>query len=204
MQLYYFETPNPRKPCSVARYLDSPVEYVRIDLAKGENKTPEFLAINPNGKVPALAVGEVKLWECPAIMMYLAQKAGSDLWPSEPEKQADVLRWLNWDTAHFSRHAQGLLFQRHIKPLFGLGDPDEAAIEEATGYFHQFGGVLNDHLKGRKYLLGDQLTIADFAVGSIMPTAKEAKLPMDDLPEITRWHEGMMALEGWANPFPST
>jgi glutathione S-transferase len=59
MKLYYFETANPRKLCAVAKYLGSPVEFVRFDLTQGENKTPEFLAINPNGKVPALADGEV-------------------------------------------------------------------------------------------------------------------------------------------------
>ena len=50
MKLYYFESPNPRKACAVAKYLNSPVEFVHVDLAKGENRTPEFLALNPNGK----------------------------------------------------------------------------------------------------------------------------------------------------------
>jgi glutathione S-transferase len=52
MKLYYSDTTNPRKACAVARYLNSPVEFVHIDLAKGEHKTPDYLAINPNGKVP--------------------------------------------------------------------------------------------------------------------------------------------------------
>ncbi|MGI9407247.1 MAG: glutathione S-transferase family protein, partial [Hyphomicrobiaceae bacterium] len=105
MKLFYFETPNPLKPCAVAKYLGSPVEFVRVDLGKGEQKDPAYLEVNPNGKVPALEDGDVKLWEAHSIMAYLALKAGSDLWPSDPMQQIQVMKWLNWDTAHFSRHA---------------------------------------------------------------------------------------------------
>lgn len=202
MQLYYYETPNPHKPSALARYLNSPVEFIRVDLANGENKTPEYLAINPNGKVPALVDGDTKLWECPAIMIHLAVKAGSDLWPSDVASQIDVIRWLNWDTAHFSRHAGTLLFNNYIKPNFGMGDPDTAAVEESSGFLRQFAGVLDNHLQGRDYILGDRLTVADFAVGSFLPSAKLGKLPLEGLEQIERWHNSLMQLEGWRNPFP--
>lgn len=68
MKLYYFETPNARKPCAVAKYLGSPVEFVRVDLTRHEQKQPAFLAVNPNGRVPALEDGDFKLWESHAIM----------------------------------------------------------------------------------------------------------------------------------------
>ena len=74
MKLYYFETINPQKACAVARYLNSPVEFVRVDLAKGQHKSPDYLAINPNGKVPALVDGDTKLWESNAIMCHLAAR----------------------------------------------------------------------------------------------------------------------------------
>lgn len=203
MKLYYFETPNPRRPCAVAKYLNSPVEFVRIDLGKGENKTPELLAVNPNGKVPALSDGDVKLWEGNAIMVYLADKAGSDLWPKDSASQIEIMRWFNWDTAHFSRHAATLFFENHIKAVFGLGEPDAAAIEEATGFFKRFAGVLDDHLEGRDWMVGDHLTVADFGVGAMLPTAQEARLPMDDFKQISRWHDGLMELPAWRNPFPA-
>ncbi len=99
MKLYYFETPNPRKPCAVAKYLESPVELVRIDLSKGEHQTPEYLAVNPNGKVPALLDGDLKLWESHAIMAHLAVQAGSDLWPSASQQQIEVLSFDGLDDA---------------------------------------------------------------------------------------------------------
>jgi glutathione S-transferase len=111
MKLYYFETSNPRKACAVARYLNSPVEFVRVDLMKGEHKSPDYLAVNPNGKVPALVDGNVRLWESTAIMIHLSNRAGSDLWPRDPARQADTVRWLVWDAAHFSRHASTLYFE---------------------------------------------------------------------------------------------
>ena len=61
MKIFYAETINPRKVCAVARYLDLPVDFVPVDLSKGEHRTPEYLAINPNSKVPALEDGNVRL-----------------------------------------------------------------------------------------------------------------------------------------------
>lgn len=202
MKLYYFETPNARKACAVARYLGSPVEFVRVDIAKGEQKQPEFLAINPNGKVPVLENGEATMWESPAIMCYLAQKAGSDLWPSDGAKQVEAIRWLSWDTAHFSRHAGRLFWERYVKPSFGIGEPDPDQIEDAEGFFKQFAGVLNDHLKGRDYILGDKLSIVDFAMACHLPMAEQSGLPLDGYGEIKRWHGKMMELPAWREPFP--
>ena len=71
MKLYYAETMNPRKVCALAKYLGLPVEFVRVDLRKGEQHTPDFLAVNPNGKVPVLVDGDLVLWESTAIMARL-------------------------------------------------------------------------------------------------------------------------------------
>jgi glutathione S-transferase len=202
MKLYYFETPNGRKPCAVAKHLSVRVEYVRVDLSKGQQRQPDFLATNPNGKIPALEDGDVKLWEAHAIMCYLAYKAGSDLWPKSDLEKIDLIRWLNWDTAHFSRHAGRLFFERVIKPHFGIGEPNPTEIQDATGYFKQFAAVLNEHLKGRKYILGSHLTVADFALGAFLPHAKEAQMPLDDCGEIRRWHDSLMELPAWRQPFP--
>jgi len=203
MKLYYFETLNPRKTCAVARYLKSPVEFVRVDLSKGESRRPEYLAINPNGKVPALTDGDTRLWEADAIMGHLARAAKSDLWPAE-DQQIELMRWLSWNAHHFTRHAGALYFQYIIKPKFGLGSPDPKAIEEATGFFKQFAGVLNDHLGGHKFLLGDALTIADFSVGVTLPYAEQAKLPVGEFPNVMRWHDRMNELPAWREPFPAT
>ena len=135
-------------------------------------------------------------------MCYLAHKAGSDLWPTDA-RQFDVIKWLSWDTAHFSRHGGMLYFQNFIKGRFGMGDPDAAAVEEAMGYFKQFAAVLDNHLKGRDYLVGDALTVADFAVSVMLPYAAEAQLPLDGLSEIRRWQDTLNQLPAWRDPFPN-
>jgi len=203
MKLYYFETPNARKACVVAKYLGSPVEFVRIDLGKGAQKAPEFLALNPNGRVPTLEDGDVTIWESPAIMIYLTQKAGSTLWPADMVSQANCVRWINWDTAHFSRHGSRLFWERVIKPMFDLGEPDQGEIDDATGYFTQFAGVLNDHLAGRDYLVGDQLSVADFHVASILSVAEPSQLPLDGFDEIKRWNDKLMEIPACRDPFPA-
>jgi glutathione S-transferase len=202
MKLYYMETLNPRKACAVARYLNSPVEFIRVDLAKGEQRRPEYLAINPNGKVPALEDGATKLWEADAIMCHLARAAGSELWPKDADRQIEVIRWLSWNANHFTRHAGSLYFEHLIKPHFGQGGPDGAVVEEATGFFKRFGAVLNDHLQGRKYLVGDTLSVADFAVGITLPYAEQAKIPLGEFPEVERWHARLNELPAWREPFP--
>lgn len=203
MKLYYSDTLNPRKACAVARYLNSPVEFVHVDLAKGEHKTPAFLAINPNGKVPAFSDGDLKLWEANAIMCYLAQKARSDLWPRDERGQIELTRWLTWNSEHFTRHAGELYFQYVIKSKFSLGEPDAAAVEEATGFWRRFAGVLNDHLRSRKYILGDTLTVADFSVGISLPYAERANIPVKEFPEVERWHARLNELPGWRDPWPA-
>jgi glutathione S-transferase len=203
MKLFYFDTLNPRKACAVARHLNSPVKFVHIDLAKGEHKTPDYLAINPNGKVPALLDGDLKLWESNAIMCHLARKAGSDLWPQDDARKIEITRWLTWNSEHFTRHAGKLYFEYLIKPKFGLGAQDDAGIKEATGFFKQFAGVLNDHLRGRKYILGDTLTVADFAVGITLPYADRANIPVKEFPNVERWHARLNELPAWREPFPA-
>jgi glutathione S-transferase len=204
MKLYYFETINGQKVCAVAKYLDAPVEYVRVDLAKGEHKSPAYLAINPNGKIPALMDGDTALWESNAIMCHLAHKAKSDLWPTDPVKQIEVLKWLSWNSEHFTRHAGTLYFNHVIKPKFGIGAPDEKAVEEAIGFARQFIAVLDRELEGRTFLLGDHLTVADFAVSVTLPQAETIKLPLQGFKNIARWKEQLEDIPAWREPFPST
>jgi glutathione S-transferase len=201
-RLYYAETINPRKACAAAKYLNSPVEFVRVELGKGEHKSAQFTAMNPNQKVPVLDVGTRTIWESNAIACFLARFAGSDFWPQD-ERQVELIRWLQWDSLHFLPAAGPFYFEHVIKPMLGIGEPDPAALEEPARNFRRFGAVLNEHLKGRKYLLGDVLTAADFAVGITLPYAKAAHIPVAEFPEIERWHDRLNELPAWREPFPA-
>ena len=202
MKLYYAETLAPRKTCAVAKYLGLSMEYAFVDLTKGEQSKPGYLAINPNGKVPCLVDGERIIWEADAIISLFAQRAESDLWPDD-DRQIDVLRWFSWNNHHFYPHAAALYFESIIKPVFGLGGPDPSKVAAEQGLFRKSARVLDQQLKGRKWLLGDGLTIADFSVAIALPYAKRAALPLDEFPEVQRWHDQLNAIEAWRNPFPA-
>lgn len=201
MKLYYDTTINPRKACAVARHLGLPVELVHVQLAKGEHKQPGFLALNPNGRLPVLQDGALVLWEANAIMCHLAIAAGSELWPRDPAAQVEVQRWLSWDAFHFMPHGGTLYFENLVKPAIGLGSPDSTVVQRAAQGFETSAAVLEQHLAGRDYLLGDALSVADFAVSAAFPWAEEARLPLESFPAVRRWHARLAALEGWRNPF---
>jgi glutathione S-transferase len=202
VNLHYFETINGRKACAVARHLGAPVTFVRVDLGKGEAQRPEFLALNPNGKVPVLDCGDGRVvWESNAIMCELARRAGSDLWPQD-DRQIDVVRWLAWNSEHFTRAAGRFYFEHIIKPAFNLGAPDETALSEAHKDVRRYGAVLDDHLRGRRFLVCDHLSVADFAVAVTLPYAADAKLPVDGFSAIACWHDRLAELDAWRQPFP--
>ena len=201
MRLYYAQTLNPRKACALARHLQIPVEFVPVNLGRGEHRTPAFLAMNPNGKVPVLQDGELVLWESNAIMCHLSNVAGADLWPRDQRAQIEVLRWLSWDAAHFTRHGGTLYFEYLVKPAIGMGAPDPVAVKAATGMFTASAAALEAHLTHRKYLLGEDLTVADFAVGAALPYAQGAKIPIEPFPAVVEWHERLNRLTAWRDPF---
>jgi glutathione S-transferase len=202
MELYYFEAMSPRKACAVARYLDAPVEFIWLDPRKGDHKAPNFLSINPNGKLPVLVDGDTIVWEANAVMCYLARSVGSDLWPQD-ERQIDVIRWFSWDAAHFTRYTGMLYFEHIIKPRFNIGPADATVVDEALKMFRQFGRVLDDHLAEREYLVGAALTVADFAVACTLPYAENARIPLAEFPAMQRWHARLSMLPAWRQPFPA-
>jgi glutathione S-transferase len=201
VKLYYSDVLAPRKTCALIKYLKTPVEFVYLDLQKGEHKKPAYLALNPNGKVPTLVDGDKALWEADAILCYLAKQAGSDLWP-EDDHQPEVISWFSWNSQHFIKSGGMLYFEFVIKKRFNIGPPDNAVVEKAIRDFRAQAAVLNNHLKSRKWLVGDKLSVADFSVAVTLPYAGQASMPLDDFPEVRRWHDQLNALEAWREPFP--
>ena len=202
MKLYVNDlSPNSRKVTSVANHLKLDCDIETLDFAKGENRAPEFLAINPNGKLPALQDGDFNLWESNAIMGYLCSKVDTDLWP-KTNARYDISRWMNWELAHWGRWISSYGFETFLKGMFGLGEPDEAAMAEAAGFISRFGKVLDDHLSDKSFLVGDTLTIADFAVGSHLSYRIPAKLPLDDFKNILAWEARLLEVPAWRDSAP--
>src|SRR5271166_4644080 len=155
MKLYHNPlSPNVRRVRLTAAVLGLELEEKKLDFAKGEHKNPEYLALNPNGAVPTLVDGDFVLTESRAIMQYLAsKKPESGLLPRDEAARADVLRWQFWDAAHFSPQLGTFTFQKIIKPMTGLGDPDQGKIDEALTNFRRYAGVLDKRLEGKRYVV---------------------------------------------------
>ena len=184
---------------ALGNHLDLGCEIVPIDLGKGDQRTAGYVARNPNMKMPMLEDNGFVLWESNAILFYLAtRRLDRGLWPADPRQQADIVRWLAWQSAHWDAESLGMIaFEKSSKMVLGLGPPDPAFIARGEQNFLRFAGVLNTSLAGRQWLTGDTLTIADFSVAGMVPSAQRSSLPLRDFPEICRWHARIAELPGW-------
>lgn len=191
-------SPRSFKVLAVASHLGLEYDLVFCDLTKGEQRRAEFGAINPNHKLPALEDGDFKLWESNAIIQYLAsRKPEAGLMPADERARAIVAQWMSWESTTWDPAIAILAFERGVKGLLGLGAPDPAEIEKGTQRVNAAFAILEAHLKGRKFVCGDQLTLADFALGSALVLEQMAQLPIAPYAEIKRWGAQLAVLPAW-------
>jgi glutathione S-transferase len=205
MKLYINKlSPNVRRVRLTAAVLGLKLEEISLDFTKGEHKTPEYLALNPNGAVPTLTDGDFVLAESRAIMQYLAsKKPESGLLPKDEQARADITRWQFWDASHFSPQVGTLVFQKMLKPMFGMGEPEAAKIEEALVNIQRFGAVLDKHLEGKSYVVGGALTLADLTLASTLMYSKQVDFPLAQFPNMQAWFNRITELDAWKQSDPS-
>lgn len=150
----------------------------------GSNKTPEFLAINPNGRVPAIRDGEFCLFESLAINLYLARKHGGETAPKDLEEEGLAYQWSLWAANEVEAHALTALQHGSMLPEAERDAEKAAAATEALG--RPF-AVLEQSLSGRPYLLGDRFTVADLNVAAVASWAKLAKMDLSGWPNLADW-----------------
>lgn len=184
IKLYAWCTPNGYKPIILLEELGLDYELVPVNLGEGAQMRPEYLAINPNGKIPALTEvvdgEEIKVFESGAILIHLAERGGRFL-PASGQARAEVLSWLMFQMAG-------------IGPNFGqahhfrnLDDPDPYAVKRFTREAARLAGILDRRLADRPYLGGDY-SIADMAVWPWLRRPDFFGLDMDALPHLRDWH----------------
>lgn len=193
---------NCRRVLATADHLGIDIDVIEPNFGAGEHKSAAFLALNPNGKVPVLVDGGLKLWESNAIIQYLADSKPTDFFPSDPKARANQVRWQFWEANHLSRGTGGLTFEKVFKPFVLKQESDEAAVESATKTFHQFAPVLNGQLEGLAFIAGDKLTLADFSVGANFSYAGPAGFPLENYPHIRQWLDRLDGVAAWKNTAP--
>jgi len=206
MKLHYVVgSPNCRKVHAVINHLGLKVDFEYLDFFSGELKAGEYLGINPNGMVPALQDGKLKLWESNAIMQYLADQApANSLYPEDAQARADVHRWQCWELAHFNKALGVLSFETVAKPNFLKMAPDADAVSWSTRELARHAPVLDASLKGRKYLVGNDVTLADYSVAHLEGFKDIAPFDWKPYPHLNAYFERMRAVPHWSKTAPAS
>ena len=179
----------------MCRELGIPYEHVEVHFADGSNQTPEFLAVNPNGKIPAIDDDGFCLWESMAINIYLAKKHGSALMPSDLRQEMQVLQWSFWVMTEVEKPLLTVMLQRLQLPegspaakyLRERNPKDPAVEKQALEALEKPLSILEQQLAGRDYILGAQFTVADINVASVLSWALTGKLDLSTRPNVQQW-----------------
>lgn len=169
-----------------ARELGIPFEH--IDLGWDQLKSPEFLAINPNGKFPGCVDGELKLFESLAINLYLAKKYGTgELYPVNVEDEARTFQWTLWAATEVEPNALPSL-------LVALGfSQDAVGAAAAAERLKAPLKVLDDSLNGRDWLVGNRFSVADLNVASVVAMARYGRIDISYAPNVVAWLDRCLA-----------
>ncbi|KMS50624.1 glutathione S-transferase [Sphingobium cupriresistens LL01] len=189
MQLFTWQTPNGRKISIMLEELGLGYELRPINILKDEQFSPDFLAKNPNNKIPVIVDPdgpggeELVLFESGAILVYLAQKYRSELLPSDPRAQAITLQWLMFQMGgvgpmlgqlhHFRRYAQD----------------QEYSLGRYQKEVERIYGVLNKRLQDSAYIAGDGYTIADIATYPWLARNPLHNIDLEKVPNLKRWYD---------------
>ncbi len=194
IDLYSASTPNGWKASIMLEELGLPYELRRVDISKGEQKAPDYLKINPNGRIPAIVdrdEGDFAVFESGAIMLYLAEKTGK-LIPGDRKGRSVVIQWLMFQMAGIGP-MQG---QAHVF-LHSAPETIPYAIERYQNETRRLYGVLNTRLAASPYLAGGEFTLADIANWTWIWFHGFAGIPLEDFPALKRWFDELEARPGF-------
>lgn len=169
----------------LAKELGIDYENIPVDFATGETRQPAYLAINPNGHVPAIDDDGLILWESMAINLYLAKKYGlGTLYPAALDGEARAWQWSFWAMTELERPVLTAMFNRAIYPE---DKRDAAAADRAEKELQHPFGVLESAVSGTPYLLGGDFTVADLNVAAVLSWARPARLDFTPFPKAADW-----------------
>jgi len=166
--------------------------YEREDVGRQFNntQTPEYLAKNPNAKVPTLVDGEVIIWESNTILRYLATKAKSPLYPADPAKRTHVERWMDWQLASLNNPYLAMFREAKLEPA--KRSADFPAQQKDLGA--QL--AILDKTMG-KWVAGEEMTIADICLGPIVYRCLRFGVELPELPNIKKWDAAISSREAF-------
>jgi glutathione S-transferase len=182
----YSQSGNCYKIRLTAALLGLPIERREYDIQKGETRTPEFLAnVNPNGRIPVLQIGDRFIPESNAACFYLAD--GTDLIPDDRFDRADMLRWMFFEQYNHEPNVATLRFWMVFLGEEKLSDPQRAMLPGKREAGAAALKLMDEHLAGRHFFVGDRLSLADVALYAYTHVAEEGGFDLSAYPEVSRW-----------------
>lgn len=183
----------PQSSASGARWaleeLGLSYEYVKLDNAKREHRTPEYLAINPNGKVPTLVDGDAVIWESNSILRYICNKQGGHaLYPSDPVARSQVERWMDWQLASLNNPYLGI-FKETKKPAAERGASWATDAKELKTQLD----ILEAGMGGQPWLAGQAMSLADICLGPIVHRCLDFPVELPGLASLRAWRDKVTA-----------
>jgi glutathione S-transferase len=167
-------------------------EWIKVDVTKGEQKSPEYLSLNPFGQVPLLIDGETMLADAQAILVYLARQYGGDRWlPLEPLPLAQIVRWLSITAGEIRQGPE------HARLYHLFDTATNINIDRAQQKSEYILTQLNQHLSTHTWLEFERPTIADIAVFPYVALARDGKIDLDVYPHVLTWIERVKQLPGY-------
>lgn len=178
------------RPLWMLEELGVPYELVRVDYKDKSTRKPEYLAINPNGRIPAICDGDIVVWESMATTLYLARRFGGDIAPQNLAEEAEALRWSFWVMSECEKDALIVLFQRVVNPHDKRDETLAAAAESRLAVPLR---VLDAHLAKHPYLAGERFTVADLNVASVLAWIKPSRKLTEAFPVMSAWLDKCLA-----------
>jgi glutathione S-transferase len=190
MKLYEFAPTRSIRARWTLQELGVPFEAVTVDMLKGEHQQPAFLKINPAGKLPVLVDGDLVLTESIAIVLYLAEKyRDKGLIPADLAERAELNKWLMFAATELEQPLWRITRNTALYPEEKRQPTD---VVRASEDFKPMAAVLDKHLKGRQFVVGNSATVADFVLGYTLDWANEVHL-LDDFPDLQAYVTRMYA-----------
>ena len=167
------------------------VEYEHVPVSfREDSKTPEYLAVNPNGRIPALVDGDLTLFESMAINLYLAKTYGGDLYPQNPADEARANQWSVWGISEIEPLQMQIVVQKFFTPE---DRRNQKVIDGAGKGLQRPFKVLDDVLAARPYLLGDSFSVADLNVAAVMLLLNMVQFDYSEHSNVQRWADACYA-----------
>ncbi len=159
LKFYYSGAPNPMKVALFLEEAGLPYEAIPVDTRKGDQHKPEYLAINPNAKVPAIVDGDVTVFDSNAILLYLGEKTGKFMPPAGDKARGELLSWLMFIASGVGPYSGQSVHFRNYAP-----EKIEYAINRYMYEAQRHYGIIDARLGKQKYMVGDTYTIVDMAL----------------------------------------